>query len=176
MSEKAPRSLVSGRNCARSARARRPRARRRRMGARPAARHRLRKTSTWRSSAFPAAELPALLEPFGRVEPIGQSFPVYKIGDDRRRASAPRIEERGRGHKGFVVEGDPSMSHRRGRAAPRLHGQRDLLGSADRRISSTLRRPRRSRAQILQGRRSGRRSATTACACCARCSSRRASR
>ena len=28
----------------------------------------------------PAADLPALLAPFGRVEPVGQSFPVYKIG------------------------------------------------------------------------------------------------
>jgi tRNA nucleotidyltransferase (CCA-adding enzyme) len=58
---------------------------------------------------IPAAELPHLLEPFGRVEPIGQSFPVYKIGTID--ASLPRRESKlGRGHKGFVVEGDPAMS------------------------------------------------------------------
>src|SRR4029077_19433444 len=56
-----------------------------------------------------AAELPALLSPFGRVEPIGQSFPVYKIGTID--IGLPRRESKaGRGHKGFVVEGDPSMS------------------------------------------------------------------
>ena len=58
---------------------------------------------------IPADQLPALLEPFGRVEPIGQSFPVYKIGTID--IGLPRRESKtGRGHKGFVVEGDPSMS------------------------------------------------------------------
>jgi len=57
----------------------------------------------------PAADLPALLAPFGRVEPVGQSFPVYKIGTID--IGLPRRESKsGRGHKGFVVEGDPSMS------------------------------------------------------------------
>jgi tRNA nucleotidyltransferase (CCA-adding enzyme) len=58
---------------------------------------------------IPSEELPALLEPFGKVEPIGQSFPVYKIGTID--IGLPRRESKaGRGHKGFVVEGDPSMS------------------------------------------------------------------
>jgi tRNA nucleotidyltransferase (CCA-adding enzyme) len=58
---------------------------------------------------IPAPELPALLAPFGNVEPIGQSFPVYKIGTID--IGLPRRESKGgRGHKGFVVEGDPSMS------------------------------------------------------------------
>ena len=58
---------------------------------------------------IPAADLPALLAPFGEVEPIGQSFPVYKIGAID--IGLPRRESKaGRGHKGFVVEGDPSMS------------------------------------------------------------------
>ena len=57
---------------------------------------------------IPADDLPRLLEPFGRVEPIGQSFPVYKI--DSIDIGLPRRESKaGRGHKGFVVEGDPSM-------------------------------------------------------------------
>ena len=58
---------------------------------------------------IPADRLPALLAPFGHVEPIGQSFPVYKIGTID--IGLPRRESKaGRGHKGFVVEGDPSMS------------------------------------------------------------------
>jgi tRNA nucleotidyltransferase (CCA-adding enzyme) len=58
---------------------------------------------------IPAEELRRLLEPFGRVEPIGQSFPVYKIGTID--IGLPRRESKtDRGHKGFIVEGDPSMS------------------------------------------------------------------
>lgn len=57
----------------------------------------------------PAASLRALLERFGRVEAVGESFAVYKLsGVD---VSLPRRESRtGRGHKGFQVEGDPTMS------------------------------------------------------------------
>jgi tRNA nucleotidyltransferase (CCA-adding enzyme) len=56
----------------------------------------------------PEAELPALLGPFGRVEPVGRSFPVYKVaGID---VALPRRESKsGRGHTAFAVEGDPSM-------------------------------------------------------------------
>ena len=56
----------------------------------------------------PAADLRALLAPFGKVEPVGQSFPVYKLGTID--VGLPRRESKsGRGHKGFLVEGDPSM-------------------------------------------------------------------
>lgn len=57
----------------------------------------------------PAERLPELLAPFGRVEPVGQSFPVYKVaGID---VALPRRESKtGRGHKGFTVEGDPRMT------------------------------------------------------------------
>ena len=60
--------------------------------------------------------LPALLEPLGRVEPVGQSFPVYKLvppggGSGDIDVALPRRESKhGRGHKGFEVHGDPSMS------------------------------------------------------------------
>jgi tRNA nucleotidyltransferase (CCA-adding enzyme) len=56
----------------------------------------------------PEAELPALLAPFGRVEPVGRSFPVYKVaGID---VALPRRESKsGRGHTAFAVEGDPAM-------------------------------------------------------------------
>lgn len=57
----------------------------------------------------PADRLRALLEPLGRVDTVGESFTVYKIGEVD--VSLPRRESKtGRGHKGFVVEGDPSLS------------------------------------------------------------------
>jgi tRNA nucleotidyltransferase (CCA-adding enzyme) len=61
-------------------------------------------------------QLPALLGPIGRVEPVGQSFPVYKVvppggSIGEIDVALPRREsKRGRGHKGFEVHGDPSMS------------------------------------------------------------------
>jgi tRNA nucleotidyltransferase (CCA-adding enzyme) len=61
--------------------------------------------------------LAALLQPFGRVESVGQSFPVYKVaapgaaGDAAIDVALPRRESKaGRGHKGFQVAGDPFMS------------------------------------------------------------------
>ena len=58
---------------------------------------------------IPAADLPGLLSAFGKVEAVGQSFPVYKLGTID--VGLPRRESKsGRGHKGFIVEGDPSMS------------------------------------------------------------------
>jgi tRNA nucleotidyltransferase (CCA-adding enzyme) len=64
---------------------------------------------------IPQESLPSLLEPFGRVEPVGQSFPVYKVivpdADGDIDVALPRRESKaGRGHKGFAVTGDPSMS------------------------------------------------------------------
>ena len=57
----------------------------------------------------PQDRLEALLAPFGRVEAVGQSFAVYKVGGID--VALPRREsKKGRGHKGFVVSGDPSMS------------------------------------------------------------------
>jgi len=57
---------------------------------------------------IPQGDVPGLLGGFGRVEAVGQSFPVYKIGDVD--VALPRRESKsGRGHKGFTVEGDPWM-------------------------------------------------------------------
>ena len=51
----------------------------------------------------------AILEPFGKVEPIGKSFPVYKIANID--VGLPRRESKNApGHKGFIVDGDPSMT------------------------------------------------------------------
>ena len=69
---------------------------------------------------IPGDRLRALLETFGRVEAVGESFQVYKIGD--LDISLPRRDSKaGRGHRGFVVTGDPDMSiaRRRGGATSR---------------------------------------------------------
>ncbi|MGH9902722.1 MAG: tRNA nucleotidyltransferase, partial [Pyrinomonadaceae bacterium] len=51
-----------------------------------------------------------LLDGFGRVNAVGEAFTVYKLGHDLD-VSLPRRERKaGRGHRGFVIEGDPSMS------------------------------------------------------------------
>src|SRR4029079_7777318 len=56
-----------------------------------------------------AARLRDILQAFGPVNTVGESFTVYKIGDID--VSLPRRESKtGRGHKGFAVTGDPSMS------------------------------------------------------------------
>jgi len=50
-----------------------------------------------------------VLESFGRVEAVGESFQVYKVGDID--VSLPRRDSKaGRGHKGFIVVGDPDMT------------------------------------------------------------------
>jgi tRNA nucleotidyltransferase (CCA-adding enzyme) len=56
------------------------------------------------------ARLRELLEEFGRVDAVGEAFTVYKVGSDLD-VSLPRRERKtGRGHRAFVIEGDPSMS------------------------------------------------------------------
>jgi tRNA nucleotidyltransferase (CCA-adding enzyme) len=59
---------------------------------------------------LPASDLHALLQQFGRVDLVGESFAVYKVsGLD---VALPRRESKsGRGHKGFVIEGDPTLSY-----------------------------------------------------------------
>jgi tRNA nucleotidyltransferase (CCA-adding enzyme) len=57
----------------------------------------------------PADRLAALLSTLGRVEAVGESFQVFKLGDID--VSLPRRESKsGRGHRGFAVSGDPTMS------------------------------------------------------------------
>jgi tRNA nucleotidyltransferase (CCA-adding enzyme) len=56
------------------------------------------------------ARLRELLEKFGRVDVVGEAFTVYKVGNDLD-VSLPRRERKsGRGHRAFVIEGDPSMT------------------------------------------------------------------
>ncbi|HET6979174.1 MAG TPA: HD domain-containing protein [Pyrinomonadaceae bacterium] len=57
-----------------------------------------------------AVRLRAVLDQFGPVNVVGESFTVYKLGQHLD-VSIPRRERKaGRGHKAFVIEGDPSMS------------------------------------------------------------------
>ena len=50
-----------------------------------------------------------VLDRFGTVNVVGEAFTVYKLGVDLD-VSIPRRERKsGRGHRGFVIEGDPSM-------------------------------------------------------------------
>src|SRR5262245_3804294 len=77
--------------------------------------------------AIEPARLRAILESFGPVNTVGESFTVYKLmfeagaeidpthGTSAARfeidVSIPRRESKsGRGHRGFTVEGDPLMS------------------------------------------------------------------
>jgi len=51
-----------------------------------------------------------LLDRFGPVNVVGEAFTVYKLGHDLD-VSIPRRERKsGRGHRAFVIEGDPAMS------------------------------------------------------------------
>lgn len=56
------------------------------------------------------AKLRALLDRFGPVNVVGEAFTIYKLGTDLD-VSLPRRERKsGRGHRAFVIEGDPSMT------------------------------------------------------------------
>ena len=58
---------------------------------------------------LPSDRLRQVLESLGRVEAVGESFQVYKVGDID--VSLPRRDSKaGRGHKGFIVVGDPDMT------------------------------------------------------------------
>jgi tRNA nucleotidyltransferase (CCA-adding enzyme) len=57
-----------------------------------------------------AQRLRKVLDHFGPVNVVGEAFTVYKLGRHLD-VSIPRRERKsGRGHKAFVIEGDPQMS------------------------------------------------------------------
>jgi len=56
------------------------------------------------------SKLKGILETLGRVDAVGEAFTVYKLGRNIDVAIPRRERKTGRGHKGFVVEGDPEMS------------------------------------------------------------------
>jgi tRNA nucleotidyltransferase (CCA-adding enzyme) len=56
------------------------------------------------------ARLRQVLDRFGEVNVVGEAFTVYKLGPQLD-VSIPRRERKsGRGHRAFVIEGDPSMT------------------------------------------------------------------
>src|SRR5256714_1145918 len=57
-----------------------------------------------------SSRLRGLLDRFGEVNVVGEAFTVYKLGAHLD-VSVPRRERKtGRGHRAFVIEGDPAMS------------------------------------------------------------------
>jgi tRNA nucleotidyltransferase (CCA-adding enzyme) len=71
-----------------------------------------RRAKDWDLEVYALApeRLRELLDRFGSVSVVGEAFTVYKLGPDLD-VSLPRRERKsGRGHRGFVIEGDPSMA------------------------------------------------------------------
>ncbi|MCM3873559.1 MAG: hypothetical protein ND895_22980, partial [Pyrinomonadaceae bacterium] len=56
------------------------------------------------------AKLRAVLDGFGSVNVVGEAFTVYKLDHDIDVSVPRRDRKAGRGHRAFVIEGDPSMS------------------------------------------------------------------
>lgn len=56
------------------------------------------------------ARLREVLDRFGHVNVVGEAFNVYKIGLDLDVSLPRRERNQGRGHRSFIVEGDPSMT------------------------------------------------------------------
>ncbi|HVF27903.1 MAG TPA: HD domain-containing protein [Pyrinomonadaceae bacterium] len=56
------------------------------------------------------AALREVLDSFGQVNVVGEAFTVYKIGHDLDVSLPRRERKQGRGHRAFVIEGDPAMS------------------------------------------------------------------
>ena len=60
--------------------------------------------------ALEPSRLREILDRFGPVNVVGEAFTVYKLGSSLD-VSLPRRERKiGRGHRGFVIEGDPTLS------------------------------------------------------------------
>ena len=56
------------------------------------------------------ARLREILDRFGAVNVVGEAFTVYKLGPHLDVSIPRRERKQGRGHRGFFIEGDPSMS------------------------------------------------------------------
>jgi tRNA nucleotidyltransferase (CCA-adding enzyme) len=57
-----------------------------------------------------SARLRDLLEQFGEVNVVGEAFTVYKLGAHLDVSLPRRDRKSGRGHRGFIIEGDPAMT------------------------------------------------------------------
>src|SRR5438270_1332366 len=56
------------------------------------------------------SRLKEMLDRFGEVNVVGEAFTVYKIGAHLDISLPRREHQTGRGHRAFIVEGDPTMS------------------------------------------------------------------
>ena len=56
------------------------------------------------------AKIREILDAHGTVDAVGEAFTVYKVGRDLDVALPRRERKVGKGHRGFVIEGDPEMS------------------------------------------------------------------
>ena len=59
---------------------------------------------------LPPETVRQILDGFGSVNVVGEAFTVYKIGADLDVSLPRRDRKSGRGHRAFVVDGDPWMS------------------------------------------------------------------
>ena len=59
---------------------------------------------------LPPQTIRQILDEFGSVNVVGEAFTVYKIGADLDVSLPRRDRKSGRGHRAFVVDGDPWMS------------------------------------------------------------------
>jgi len=59
---------------------------------------------------LPPQTIRQILDDFGSVNVVGEAFTVYKIGADLDVSLPRRDRKSGRGHRAFVVDGDPWMS------------------------------------------------------------------
>ena len=161
--------------CPRRPRGRRPRADRRRLGARPAAAAATSKDidlEVFGVAGRSAARAARIVRPRrnGRRE-----LPGLQGRRDRRLAAAPRFEVRPRAPR---LRRRPAIRRCRSRTRPGAATSPINAISWDPltgRVPRSVRRPRRSRAAACCASSIRGRSATTACACCARCSSPRGS-
>ena len=55
-------------------------------------------------------KLREILDRFGDVNVVGEAFTVYKVGRDLDISMPRRERKSGRGHRAFVIEGDPAMT------------------------------------------------------------------
>ena len=55
------------------------------------------------------ARLREVLDEFGPVNVVGEAFSVYKLDRDIDVSIPRRDRKSGKGHRGFVIEGDPEM-------------------------------------------------------------------
>ena len=133
------RQSTAARDRAARPRRRRPGARCRRLGARRLLGHAVQGCRP-RGLGLPADRLRGAARAFGPSTPSARASPSTRSRDVD--VALPRRESKtGRGHSGFEVTGDPSMSFEEAARRRDFTVNAIALGSADRRIHRSVRRP-----------------------------------